>query len=171
MLESPKMHEFNIVGSSEVVLLLAMEEEAARLLSIASFSSAEVIYSIKIWKPSKVSGGPEWMLNKERTIAVFGVLKHLHSMKTFQTICKLFGSVLKSLNDFDKEDIILLVIEECNMLKIPLLSPLWDRDVVFQIGFRVITEDINRQALELPEGLEDRHQKENRCLLWAEATM
>lgn len=87
--------------------------------------------------------------DKKRMVEVIGVPEHLRELGVLQALCKAFGRVEKLSVDAMQKHTVILTVEECNILKIPLMTPLWDDEVAFPISFQVTVATSQGQASRL----------------------
>lgn len=73
MLGIRSVPQFNQVNNLEIVLLMDTEEEAARFLSVDSFSKGGNLFGIRRWKLVGAGSEPEWLKLQKRMVDAIGL--------------------------------------------------------------------------------------------------
>lgn len=97
-----------------------------------------------------------------------GIPEHLRKEHILHNLCKSFGFVVIMVDNSKNKDKVLINIMEYKGLNILIVAPLWDKDVVFPVCFRLALDDLQEKASCPPEGSVGIQQRGIRRMSWAE---
>ncbi|KAF9608731.1 hypothetical protein IFM89_010863 [Coptis chinensis] len=136
-----KLPQLTCVNSRKAMIELSTIEEVERLLKAPRIEYQQAKLSLRRWRPASKTIDPSWLHKRKQWIEFLGIPLHLWSVEVFRKLCSSFGrfyKVKEEMGDYREVSRVKILVDDCDLLKIPNILPLIDEGITYPI--RVLPE-------------------------------